>query len=216
MRKINIIGKTFGRLLVLSEENIKYTYIVKCKCECGNIIKVLKHNLIRGNTKSCGCLQKEVVSKSFSKHNLSKTSLYKKFLKMIERCENTNSKAYKYYGGRGITICDEWRNDFVEFYNWAYANGYKENLTIERIDVNGNYCPENCKWIPLLEQAKNKTNTIWITYNNETHILADWAKITGYNAQTIRNRLKKYGCNNLDKVIRYKGDVEWKKNLSKA
>lgn len=203
----NLIGKTFGRLYVVREECKESGDItIECKCQCGNIVNVSKNNLIRGNTKSCGCLQKEVARKNFSTHSLSKTSLYKKYLKMIERCENPNSRAYKYYGLRGIKVCAEWRNNFVKFYNWAYTNGYKENLTIERIDVNGNYCPENCKWIPLEEQAKNKTNTILISYNNETHILSDWAKITGYSAQTIKNRLNKFGYDNLDKVIKYKGE----------
>lgn len=123
---------------------------------------------------------------------------------MIERCENPNCKAYKNYGARGIQVCDEWKNNFVSFYNWAMSNGYRDDLTIERINVNGNYCPENCTFIPLSEQAKNKTNNVWITYNGETHYLAEWARITGYDAQTIRNRLKKYGYDRIDKVIKYK------------
>lgn len=202
----NLVGKKFGRLQVISEEHSKNKGLIeKCKCMCGNITYVTKHNLVNGNTKSCGCLHRDVTRELLSTHKLSNTALYKKFAKMIERCENPNSKAYKNYGGRGIKICDEWRNDFTSFYNWSMSNGYKEDLTIERIDVNGNYCPENCKWIPLKEQAKNKTNTIRITYKNETHILADWARITGLNPQTIRNRLNKYGYDDLDNVIKYKG-----------
>ena len=136
--------------------------------------------------------------------------LYKRFMKMVERCENPNCKAYENYGARGIRVCDEWKNNFVSFYNWAMANGYRDDLTIERINVNGNYCPENCKFIPLSEQAKNKTNNVWITYNGETHYLAEWSRIIGLNAQTIRNRLKKYGYDNLDKVLitrRYNGTI---------
>lgn len=203
--KVNMVGKKFGMLLVLEEKhNYGKDIILKCKCDCGNIVDVYKNNLTKGTTISCGCYHKEVCRNMLSTHKLSKQPLYKRFMKMIYRCENPHCKAYKNYGGRGIKVCDEWRKDFTSFYNWAMSNGYKEDLSIERIDVNGDYCPENCKFIPILEQAKNKTNTIWITYNGETHYLAEWSRITGFNAQTIRNRLNKYGYDNLDKVIRYK------------
>lgn len=209
--KTDMTGMKFGRLLILEQKyNKTRDIILKCQCDCGKIIEAYKSNVIKGNTQSCGCYHREVCSELLSSHNLSKLVIYKRFMKMVDRCENPNCKAYKNYGARGIRVCDEWKNDFVSFYNWAMANGYRDDLTIERIDVNGNYCPENCTFIPLSEQAKNRTNSIWITYNGETHHLAEWSRIIGLNAQTIRNRLKKYGYNHLDKVLsarRYYGTI---------
>lgn len=132
-----------------------------CKCDCGNT-KIVKSNWITsGRMLSCGCREFELRSKSHSTHAKSKDRLYSVFYNMKGRCYNPNNKAYENYGGRGIKICDEWLNDFMEFYNWAISTGYDHNApsgqyTIERIDVNGDYCPDNCCWVSISEQQKNK------------------------------------------------------------
>ena len=108
---------------------------------------------------------------------------------MKNRCENKNSKDYKDYGGRGITICDEWKNDFVEFLYWSLKHGWENGLSIERKDVNGNYCPENCCYIPLSEQPKNRTCTTRIEFNGEVHSISEWARIKGMNRSTLKERL---------------------------
>ena len=110
---------------------------------------------------------------------------------MKSRCLNKNSEKYKNYGGRGITVCEEWKNDFKTFYDWAMANGYSDELTIERRDVNGNYCPENCCWITSAEQAKNKTSNVVLEFNGESHNLSEWSKITGISSGELSYRIRR-------------------------
>lgn len=127
------------------------------------------------------------------KHGMRKSRLYRTWSHIKERCQNKNCKSYKNYGGRGITICDEWKNDFMAFHNWAMANGYKDDLTIDRIDVNGNYEPNNCRWVSMEEQAKNKRNRI--LYNG--YKIEDLQNITGLKYETIYRRIK----NNRDYIL---------------
>ena len=158
-------GQRFGRWIVVSQAN---DYIEpktgqhrsrwNCKCDCENVRDVLANDLIRGKSKSCGCYKRQISRECHTKHGLCRERVYKVYSGMITRCYNQNEKSYKYYGGRGITVCDEWKNDFKKFHDWAMANGYQDDLTIERIDVNGDYCPENCTWIPFSEQNRNKND----------------------------------------------------------
>lgn len=128
-------------------------------------------------------------------HGLSKTRIYRTYNHMKDRCFRENDKAYKHYGGRGITICPEWlgKDGFIRFYNWAIENGYSDNLTIERKDVNGNYCPENCCWIPFKKQMSNRTNQNTIEYNGETRYLTEWANILGISQDTLWKRIFQSG-----------------------
>lgn len=127
---------------------------------------------------------------------------------MKDRCNNANSKSYKYYGGRGITICEEWQNDFNAFYEWATANGYADDLSIDRIDVNGNYEPSNCRWATAKEQCNNKRNNVLITYGGITHTAAEWGEITGLSGNMLAQRARKgydaerifYGDHGSDKI----------------
>ena len=183
--RISIIGQRFGKFVVLSKIDCN-RYL--CICDCGNERICYRSNLTSGKHKSCGCGVDVTKNKSY-KHGLSHTKIHNIYLSMKDRCNNKTSKAYKHYGKRGICVCDEWQNDFLAFYNWAIMNGYKEGLSIDRIDVNGNYEPSNCRWITLAEQQNNKTNNTLIEFNKQIKNLTQWAKELGIKKETLITRL---------------------------
>ena len=123
-------------------------------------------------------------------HGLSKTRIYRIWKQMRHRCYKTYDSGYAKYGSRGITVCDEWKNDFLAFYEWAMANGYSENLSIDRIDNNGNYCSENCRWVDLDIQANNKRNNHFLTYKGKTQTIAEWSREIGLDYGTLWKRVK--------------------------
>lgn len=208
----DLSGERFGRLFVVKrvENNNKGYAQWLCKCDCGKETIVVTANLKRGHTKSCGCLRKDNTSGekcSLYKHGKYNTKLYKVWHNMKERCLNNNATHYEFYGGRGITICNEWKKDFMSFYNWAINNGYNDNLTIDRINVNGNYEPQNCRWITIKEQANNRRSNHLITYNKETHTMMEWAEIFNINYDTLRFRLKRGWS--IEKVLKEGKNNEW-------
>lgn len=154
-------GMKVGRLQVIERNGSRNNMAVwKCRCDCGNIVDVMGRDLKRGHTKSCGCLHKEGMIKRLKTHGGTHERLYAVWQTMKKRCQNKNNKGYKYYGARGVKICCEW-NDYSNFKQWAYTNGYDDKApygecTIDRIDVNGDYEPKNCRWVSMAIQNSNK------------------------------------------------------------
>lgn len=174
MRAIDLTGDVYGRLTVLHEDlprTTKERYWI-CKCECGNLTRVAQSNLRRSKgskTTSCGCYRKEhIAAKNVenTKHGMCSHPLYITYSCMIGRCYRPNDIAYKYYGGRGITVCDEWKNNAKAFLDWGLANGWKEGLTIDRIDSNKGYFPENCRFATMKQQAETRNARYTFTPRN--------------------------------------------------
>lgn len=163
--------------------------IVLCKCFCGNIFKTQLNHLKNGHTKSCGCYNKKRSTDVNTKHGLEGTRIYNTYYNMRSRCYNPNNKEYKHYGKRGITVCEEWLNDFMAFYDWSIKHGYSESLSIDRIDNNKGYDPTNCRWVDMKTQQRNKSNNRIITIDNETHCLSEWCDILGLKRDTVYKRL---------------------------
>ena len=161
------------------------------KCDCGREVIASKKRVIKGTKKCCGCLTQKMKSDSLKKHGLSKTRIFKIWVKMKERCEYKKSNRYVKYGGRGISVCQEWRKNVKNFYDWAIKNGYKDDLTIDRIDVDGDYCPENCRWATYKEQARNKHTNSMFEINGEIKCLAEWCEIFGLPYKKTWENIKK-------------------------
>lgn len=199
-RMIINIGDKFGYLTVLNEiephitpcGTVRRRFL--CECVCGNkVIRNMK-TLTSCNYPSCGCKGFDIglLNKKYTKEQTS-SFLYSTWLGMRQRCLDKNQSHYKYYGGKGITMCEEWMNDYSKFYEWSISNGASKQLTIDRIDVNGNYEPLNCRWVNAVVQANNKTSNRIIEYKNREMTLAQWSKEVGINEATIRRRIDKYG-----------------------
>lgn len=187
----DLTGKTFGNLIVIKRvENQGEQPMWLCKCSCGNMKIARGHRLKNGETKHCGCKNMKDNVRKYKR-------LYHVWKSMKQRCYCKNNSKYKNYGARGIKVCEEWKNDYKKFEGWAYKHGYNEDAqygecTIDRIDVNDNYEPSNCRFITIQEQCYNKTNLHYITYNNQTKCISEWAKYLGIKESTLRMRLVKY------------------------
>lgn len=194
MAKENLLGKKFGRLTVIRDygrsENRSVIWL--CKCECGNTHKVSTGKLKNGSVKSCGCLRRDMTVNKNHKHGQANTRLYSIWNGIKRRCQQPKCSSYNDYGGRGISLCKEWL-DFSNFYNWSMNNGYDDSLSIDRIDVDGDYTPNNCRWVDSKIQQRNKRNNHYLTYNNETHPITEWADILGINKGTLESRITRYG-----------------------
>lgn len=189
-------GDRFSRLTIVKEVEPIYWKKYKkrmflCKCDCGNETIVRLEYLRSGHTKSCGCLRTDEIVSLNKTHGQCNTKLYRLWSSMLRRCQTKSDSNYPNYGARGIEVCNEWQ-DFEFFYDWSMANGYKKGLSIERIDVNGNYEPSNCEWIPRPLQARNKRNTTFITHKGVTKPLVEWAEELNMNTETLRSRIS-YG-----------------------
>lgn len=185
----DLSGMKFGRLSVQQRvvDDRKAVYW-ECHCVCGKISEVRADQLKLGITNSCGCLQQERLKASVTTHGDSKTSLYKRYFKLIQRCENPKDPMYKDYGARGI------RNEFasfIQFKEWAYENGYEEELTLDREDNDGNYSPENCHWISNKKQQSNKRNNVVLEVEGKSQTLTEWANETGIPYAAMCSRVKR-------------------------
>lgn len=187
---IDLTGKQFERLTVIKRvENQGPRTRWLCECTCGNKKEVNGQHLRQGTIQSCGCYNKEISVKVNTTHGMHKNPLYRVWASMIGRCCNPMDKAYSNYGGRGIAVCDKWQNDFLDFYNWSMTNGYEKGLTIDRINVNGNYEPKNCRWVDRMVQANNTRKNKLIEYNGKTQTLQQWCREIGIDHKVIEWRL---------------------------
>lgn len=191
MNKFDITGKTYGYLTVIERhglDNSRRNSTWLCKCKCGNYSIVTRSSLVSGKTVSCGCRQYE--SKNFT-HNMSKTRIYREWRAMRRRCYKAQKNDFPNYQGKGIIVCDEWKDDFLAFRDWAYANGYSDDLTIDRIDNDKGYSPENCRWVTNAEQQRNKSTTIKILYNGEYRCLKTVCTEIGFPYKLAHQRYQK-------------------------
>lgn len=226
MKRIDIndfVGQKYGRLTILREgSSVRYDKTtmrkVWCMCDCGTE-KEIDFNSIRcGRSTSCGCFNREHAKRIHTKHGkaMLETGVrhpdYCIWMKMKSRCLNPNDKSYKNYGGRGITVCDRWKNSFENFIS---DMGWRpnKNYSIERIDYNGNYCPENCKWIHKSEQTKNTRRVKLIEYNGTMHCLSDLCKMLNLPYATMRHRVYVLGVS-FSEAIKYPQHYKMKNKLN--
>lgn len=195
----DLTGQKYGRLTVVSlyGSDRKKT-LWNCRCECGRESVVDAANLKSGNTKSCGCLNVEKWGTNSYRHGGCKERLYRVYANMKDRCYCATNRQYRRYGGRGITMCDEWRRSYLPFKSWAIENGYDENAargqcTLDRIDNDGPYAPWNCRWVTQKEQCDNKSTNRVITYHGESKPLSKWCEELGLSYGTVWARICKYG-----------------------
>lgn len=193
MRKriVDITGKRFGKLVVVAFDHMLRTRSYwKCKCDCGNCRIVSVDHLSRGEVTDCGCERKHTAH--WKKHGMCNSRLYTIWSLMKARCFNPNRREYPAYGGRNITVCKEWL-DFENFMKWSMSNGYSELLTLDRIDNNGNYCPENCRWVSRKDQSNNTRKNRMITHNGQTKPITQWANDNGLPYYILKNRIDRNG-----------------------
>ncbi len=182
--RADLAGKRFGRLVVVTWAGGRWT----CACDCGSEIALPTGALNRNNTRSCGCLRRDLLRKRNTKHGMRGTRIYGIWNRMRQRCSDANATDYERYGGRGIRVCAGW-NDFRIFYRWAVANGYSDDLTIDRINNDGGYGPGNCRWATLRSQSNNKRNNRRITFRGQTKTLAQWSRALGIDHSLLWYRL---------------------------
>jgi hypothetical protein len=197
----NLIGRKFGRLTVigLSEKKSGRKSYWVCECDCGNKKLVRSDSLKSGQVQSCGCLKAEQnkINLCRTTHGDTPTGAHKRLWQiwqgMKQRTSNPNKKSYDRYGGRGVTVCKEWSESYVAFRDWALASGYADNLSIDRIDNNGNYEPSNCRWATFREQCNNRRSNVLIEWDGRTQNIQEWADETGLPYQILHDRYKRYG-----------------------
>lgn len=214
-KRHDITGLRSGKLVAVKPLYVKHKeWVWECKCDCGNVCEVRSSSITKQTTLSCGCYAKEraketikYAQKANEKHNLSKHPLYRIHKGMLKRCEDPRNKLYDYYGGRGIHVCKEWHN-VVIFYKWAIQNGWVKGLTVDRIDNNGPYSPDNCRLADMKVQSNNRRDNRFMTYHNTPVLLSEICERTGLPYYTVyrwavRNKtveflIQRYGCEYCD------------------
>lgn len=199
----DLTNQQFGYLTAIEVDKLKttpkHTYWI-CECVCGERRSLQTYQLTSGKVTSCGCQNPRTKKSKIT--NLKKR-IYNIYNSMLSRCYNPNNISYKYYGLKGITVCDEWKNNFQTFLEWSENNGYNDTLSIDRIDNSKGYCPENCRWIPLNEQWDNKTTSVKYTFNGETHNMKEWCKILDFSYTLAKSRRKEAKKKNIDPTFEY-------------
>lgn len=191
----DLTGRVFGRLTVTGtrrkhSEGKQTITVCDVVCECGTAKTVAANNLKNGNAKSCGCLDREKIALR-TKHGLSGTPIYQVWIGMRLRCGNPQHRQYSDYGGRGITVCDEWKDSLDAFVRWANENGYREGLQIDRADNSRGYSPDNCRFVTCVENNNNKRSNVRIEFRGESKTLIEWSRALGINYQTLFNRVNR-------------------------
>ena len=192
---IDETGNRYGKLTVLKRDGSSKEKKAKwlCKCDCGNYTSVVGKSLRNGNTKSCGCHRREVLKRgivSQTTHGETNTRLYNIWRGIKKRCRLEGSASYEWYGLKGIDVCDEWYDSYESFRDWSHKNGYKDGLTIDRIDCNGDYTPQNCRWADWKTQENNRSNTVYVEYNGKLYPRGILAEKLGVTIQAIYYRQK--------------------------
>lgn len=191
--RMDLTGQRFGRLVVErysgNDSSGHSSWI--CKCDCGNTKEARGSHLKRGYIQSCGCLATDMLRERSTKHGLEHTRLYRIWSGMLKRCYNTKSNRYQRYGGRGITVCQEWRDSIEKFVSWSISNGYRDELTLDRIDNDGPYSPENCRWATMKEQTNHTRRNRLVTIGGVTKTISQWAEEKRINIGTVYSRLKR-------------------------
>ena len=189
------IGQTNNHLTVIGiskNRGKRGRQLLLCQCDCGNTVEVLPYQFKNGAVKSCGCAH----AIASTTHGLSKTNLYAEWVTMKQRCYNPNNGKYKNYGARGITVCDEWKNSFESFLQWVESTGGKpEGMSIDRIDNNGPYCPENCRWATPQQQMRNTRVTLYVTVNGVKKAFLDWCDICNISYNEGYRKIYKHHMN---------------------
>lgn len=191
------IGKKYGRATIQDIEKVikgaekRHETNAICLCDCGNVFATRLDRLISGGVKSCGCLHREVVSANSTRHGKSTHPLYKTWHNMRSRCDNPNATKYEIYGGRGITVCDEWEHSFEAFYDWSISNGWEKGLTIDRINTDKGYSPDNCRWTDYYTQNNNLRSNHNITYNGECYSIYEWARRLHISKKALSERVRR-------------------------
>lgn len=207
--RTKLLGERFGRLVVnnFSHVDNRGQMFWECICDCGQTAIVCGSNLTSGQTRSCGCYQRDTAAERANKHGLARDRIYNIWNEMVRRCENTKCGCYDYYGGRGIYVCEEWY-DVRNFYEWAINNGYEDGLTIDRINNDDGYYPENCRWVDRRYQANNRRTNHFITYCNVRHTISEWARLFDIPQATLHKRVTH---NNISDFADYFGiiDLNW-------
>lgn len=192
---LDLTGMKYGRLTVIGRDDDQIApsgrrhTMWQCQCSCGNTVSVESSALRRGKTVSCGCAKREALSLRQKIHGEKNTKLYGVWSTMKARCHNKNTAAYKDYGLRGISVCDSWKNDYMEFRRWAYETGYTDGMSIDRINNDLGYCPDNCRWADKRTQANNRRSNRIYTIDGETHNLTEWSNLYGINPKTLFTRI---------------------------